>query len=54
MERIVPPKPRCKVVIPGVGQCELDANGHTIHRHGSSTWNGFFRGEDDEHQEKAS
>lgn len=32
--------PRCPTVIPGVGRCELDPNGHTTHRRGDVTWNG--------------
>lgn len=30
----------CRVVIPGVGKCELDADGHEVHRRGVVTWNG--------------
>jgi hypothetical protein len=32
--------PKCGVVIPGVGRCELLADGHKVHRVGAVTWNG--------------
>lgn len=30
----------CLVVIPGIGQCELPPDGHSLHRHGAVAWNG--------------